>query len=103
MQLIKSPQERASLGDNWRYHINFASLTLIVINSLVTIAGLDVLKAFLEEGPMNQTEMKWSVSVFLAFSTAPSSMPSPSGWPSTRATPKRSPTDLDIQPGFIYL
>ncbi|MDO2947869.1 YqhA family protein [Aeromonas simiae] len=70
VQFIKSPQERASLGDNWLYHINFASLKLIVINSLVTIAGIEVLKAFLEEGTMNQTEMKWSVIVFLAFSTA---------------------------------
>ncbi|MEW7864045.1 YqhA family protein [Aeromonas diversa] len=70
VQFIKSPQERASLGDNWLYRIDFVSLKLIVINSLVTISGIEVLKAFLEEGVMNEGEMKWSVIVFLAFSTA---------------------------------
>jgi uncharacterized protein (TIGR00645 family) len=70
VQFIKTPEQRETLGDNWLYKINFASLKLIVINSLVTIAGIEVLKAFLEDGVGNETEMKWSVIVFLAFSTA---------------------------------
>jgi uncharacterized membrane protein YqhA len=36
----------------------------------VTIAGIEVLKAFLDDGTGNEIEMKWSVIVFLAFSTA---------------------------------
>ena len=70
VQFIKTPEQRAALGDNWLSKINFASLKLIVINSLVTIAGIEVLKAFLDDGTGNEIEMKWSVIVFLAFSTA---------------------------------
>lgn len=70
VQFIKTPEQRASLGDNWLYRIDFVSLKLIVINSLVTISGIEVLKAFLSDGVTNETDMKWSVIVFLAFSTA---------------------------------
>ena len=44
VQFIKTPEQRAALGDNWLSKINFASLKLIVINSLVTIAGIEVLR-----------------------------------------------------------
>lgn len=33
VQFIKTPEQRAALGDNWLSKINFASLKLIVINS----------------------------------------------------------------------
>jgi uncharacterized protein (TIGR00645 family) len=70
VQFIQTQEQREAIGDNWLSKINFASLKLIVINSLVTIAGVEVLKAFLEDGITNEVEMKWSVVVFLAFSTA---------------------------------
>ena len=70
VQFIQTEEQRASLSSNWLSKINFASLKLIVINSLVTIAGVEVLKAFLEDGITNEVEMKWSVVVFLAFSMA---------------------------------
>ncbi|MCF3099565.1 hypothetical protein EHZ86_20475 [Aeromonas australiensis] len=70
VQFIQTQDQRAALGNNWLSKINFASLKLIVINSLVTIAGIEVLKAFLSGGNSNETEMKWSVIVFLAFSLA---------------------------------
>ena len=41
VQFIKTPEQRAALGDNWLSKINFASLKLIVIHSLVTIAGIE--------------------------------------------------------------
>ena len=70
VQFIQTQEQREALGNNWLSKINFASLKLIVINSLVTIAGVEVLKAFLEDGITNEVEMKWSVVVFLAFSMA---------------------------------
>ncbi|MFB2865053.1 YqhA family protein [Aeromonas sp. MdU4] len=70
VQFIQTQEQREAIGDNWLSKINFASLKLIVINSLVTIAGVEVLKAFLEDGITNEIEMKWSVVVFLAFSMA---------------------------------
>ena len=70
VQFIQTQEQREAIGDNWLSKINFASLKLIVINSLVTIAGVEVLKAFLEDGITNEVEMKWSVVVFLAFSLA---------------------------------
>ncbi|MGL5660135.1 MAG: YqhA family protein, partial [Aeromonas sp.] len=70
VQFVQTQQQREELGSNWLSKINFASLKLIVINSLVTIAGVEVLKVFLEDGITNEVEMKWSVIVFLAFSTA---------------------------------
>ena len=70
VQFIQTQEQREALGNNWLSKINFASLKLIVINSLVTIAGIEVLKAFLDDGVGNEVEMKWSVIVFLAFSTA---------------------------------
>ena len=70
VQFIQTQEQREAIGDNWLSKINFASLKLIVINSLVTIAGIEVLKAFLDDGTGNEIEMKWSVIVFLAFSTA---------------------------------
>ncbi|MFM5631177.1 YqhA family protein [Aeromonas veronii] len=70
VQFIQTEEQRASLSSNWLSKINFASLKLIVINSLVTIAGVEVLKAFLEDGIINEVDMKWSVVVFLAFSLA---------------------------------
>lgn len=70
VQFIQTEEERASLSQNWVSKINFASLKLIVINSLVTIAGIEVLKAVLRGGNSNEVEMKWSVIVFLAFSVA---------------------------------
>ena len=70
VQFIQTQEQREALGNNWLSKINFASLKLIVINSLVTIAGIEVLKAFLADGVGNEVEMKWSVIVFLAFSTA---------------------------------
>ncbi|MFQ2144870.1 YqhA family protein [Aeromonas veronii] len=70
VQFIQTEEQRASLSSNWLSKINFASLKLIVINSLVTIAGVEVLKAFLEDGIINEVDMKWSVVLFLAFSLA---------------------------------
>lgn len=70
VQFIQTQEQREAIGDNWLSKINFASLKLIVINSLVTIAGVEVLKAFLEDDIINEVDMKWSVVVFLAFSLA---------------------------------
>ncbi len=39
VQFIQTQEQREAIGDNWLSKINFASLKLIVINSLVTIAG----------------------------------------------------------------
>ncbi|MBR7629957.1 MAG: YqhA family protein [Aeromonas popoffii] len=70
LQFIQTPEQRAAMTDNWFNKINFVSLKLIVINSLVTISGIEVLKAFLGNSSGNEVEIKWSVIVFLAFSLA---------------------------------
>ena len=52
------------------YTGEFAQAAQIAPGDRVTIAGIEVLKAFLDDGTGNEIEMKWSVIVFLAFSTA---------------------------------
>lgn len=61
-------KESAEHHDHWMFRLQFHSIKLILINSLVAISGIELLKLFLQSENIDSNEMMWAVIVFAAFS-----------------------------------
>ena len=51
----------------WKGTVDFSTLKLKLIASIVAISGIHLLKVFMDPGKMNETQIKWMVIIHVVF------------------------------------
>lgn len=52
---------------SWMGHVGFSELKMKLIGSIVAISGIELLKAFMHVGSINNEQLAWKVGIHLTF------------------------------------